>query len=302
MVEWYCAPGGRQIGPFGEDQLREMIRVGQVSPQDAVWRQGMTDWVPAATVPQLFPVPGAPMAMPLPAQAQPGAGGPLPVMTLSYATPAAAALAPAPFSAPEYDPGPFTKLGGTFTVKGSRWSGPAVASPIAIYLLKVAQQNSGVYGGGLVGYMVATALTKNDDTRSCDLFQLPEPVRTALDPKSKRKRGGDVIILRRDATSLIKLGRINNTLLIRLGPDRFGVVVGLFSKGRIRQFLTGNGWTLNAELMPTAAPTHGSGYGRPDGVPPPGMGIVKRVLLIVLAIIIFVAVVALRVGCDHSRY
>jgi hypothetical protein len=150
--------------------------------------------------------------------------------------------------------------------------------------------------------MVAAALTKSDDTRSCDLFQLPEPVRAALDPKSKRKHATDVIILRRDAISLVKLGALNNTISIKVGPDRFGVITGLFSKGRIRQFLTSNGWTLNAELMPTAAPTHGSGYGRPDGAPARGMNIFARIGLILLAIVILVAIVGLRVGCDNNRY
>jgi hypothetical protein len=302
MAEWYCAPGGQQTGPFAEDRLREMIRSGQIGPGDAVWCQGMSDWVPASTVPGLFPQAGGPTAMPLaPPSPPPAAGGPVSVIALSYATPAAAPMAPAPFMAPEYDPGPFLKLGSSFTVKGSRWSGPAVASPTAIYLLKVAQQKGAAYGGGLVGYMVASALAKNDDTRSCDLFQLPEPVRAALDPKSKRKHAIDVIILRRDAISLVKLGAINNTMSIKVGPDRFSVITGLFSRGRIRQFLTGNGWTLNAELMPTAAPTHGSSYGRPDGVAPPGMNIFARIGLILLAIFIFVAVVAMRVGCDNRR-
>ena len=172
-------------------------------------------------------------------------------------------MEPAPFEAPEFDAGPFLKVGRTFSVRGSPWLGLAVASPRAFYLLKVAQ-NANYHGGGLVGALVSAAMTKHDDTRTCDLAQLPPPVRSALDPKGKRERG-DVVILRRDAVSLVKMGRINNLIRVWTGGDRFGITTGMFRNGPIRRFLTENGWTINAPLVPTAAPTHGTGYGRPDG-------------------------------------
>lgn len=48
-VEWYYAADGRQMGPVSEAALRGMLGSRQVSPNDLVWREGMSDWQPAGT-------------------------------------------------------------------------------------------------------------------------------------------------------------------------------------------------------------------------------------------------------------
>jgi hypothetical protein len=41
---------GQQRGPVSEDQLRQMIATGTISPDTLVWREGMADWQPLASV------------------------------------------------------------------------------------------------------------------------------------------------------------------------------------------------------------------------------------------------------------
>lgn len=48
-MEYWIIVDGKAQGPYGID---EMIRRG-VTPSTPVWRQGMTEWVPAATVREL---------------------------------------------------------------------------------------------------------------------------------------------------------------------------------------------------------------------------------------------------------
>jgi len=65
MSNWYYVVDGRQAGPVGEQQLREMLTAGQIPLTALVWREGMPNWVPAGSVPGM--IPGAP---PLPPAAQ----------------------------------------------------------------------------------------------------------------------------------------------------------------------------------------------------------------------------------------
>jgi hypothetical protein len=41
---------GQQQGPVSEDQLRQMVATGAISPDTLVWREGMADWQPLASV------------------------------------------------------------------------------------------------------------------------------------------------------------------------------------------------------------------------------------------------------------
>jgi hypothetical protein len=333
MARWYCAPDGEQQGPFDESQVREMVRSRRLAADAPVWSEGMAEWMPLRSFPQLLP--GAqpvrqaqaarpaqvaqraqttqriqraqPAASPQPGAPRDSRSGATPATvaqaaaprTLSYATPAAPALEPAPFAGVEFDPGPFLKMGRQFSVKGSPWLGPAVASPKAIYLLKVTQ-NVHSHGGGVVGALVSAAMTTHEDTRTCDISQLPPPVRTALDPAGEHQQC-DVIILRREAVSMVKVAAINNLVRVWVGGDRFGIPTGLFRNGAIRRSLTDNGWTINAALMPTAAPTHGPAYGG-KLAGPTGPGTLARIGYILLTIAIFVAVVVLRVSCQMQRH
>ena len=52
---WYFARQGQQFGPVSSGQLREMARTRQVLPTDLIWKQGMGSWVPAGSLPDLFP-------------------------------------------------------------------------------------------------------------------------------------------------------------------------------------------------------------------------------------------------------
>lgn len=42
----YIAKNGTQTGPFTEDQLKEMLGNGLISPGDLAWHDGVTDWQP----------------------------------------------------------------------------------------------------------------------------------------------------------------------------------------------------------------------------------------------------------------
>ena len=81
--QWYYSRGGQQAGPVTTDQLRQMVASGQLTPQDLVWADGMANWQPLGTVPQLGAA-GAPM--PQPGFAPPGApyAGPIPGQVVGY--------------------------------------------------------------------------------------------------------------------------------------------------------------------------------------------------------------------------
>jgi hypothetical protein len=51
---WYYAVGNsQQQGPVDLATLQRLIASGQIGPNDLVWRDGMADWVPASSVPEL---------------------------------------------------------------------------------------------------------------------------------------------------------------------------------------------------------------------------------------------------------
>ncbi len=41
---------GQQQGPVSEDQLRQMVATGVIGPDTLVWREGMADWQPLASL------------------------------------------------------------------------------------------------------------------------------------------------------------------------------------------------------------------------------------------------------------
>lgn len=69
MKQWYCNIKGQQYGPVGEDVLREWVAQHRVTAQDLVWAEGMTNWLPAGQVTEIFSA----------AATSPAAGGPPPV-------------------------------------------------------------------------------------------------------------------------------------------------------------------------------------------------------------------------------
>jgi hypothetical protein len=92
--QWFYGQDGTQRGPIDLEALRALAASGQLRPHDLVWRQGMTDWLPATQVmPELF-APAPPIA-PVPAPVAPAPVAP---------TPAAPAPPAAPYAPPAADP------------------------------------------------------------------------------------------------------------------------------------------------------------------------------------------------------
>lgn len=53
IVQFFTAVNGQQHGPYGLDQLPQLIQAGSVTRDTLVWKAGMANWVPASTVPEL---------------------------------------------------------------------------------------------------------------------------------------------------------------------------------------------------------------------------------------------------------
>ncbi|WP_193211914.1 GYF domain-containing protein [Luteolibacter marinus] len=53
MEQWYYGSEAGQHGPVDEDELRAMILSGGVGARTLVWREGMVDWRPIQSVPEL---------------------------------------------------------------------------------------------------------------------------------------------------------------------------------------------------------------------------------------------------------
>ncbi len=52
---WYFGRDNQRYGPYALPQLVKMVDAGQLQRTDLVWKEGMPDWVPAGTIPDLFP-------------------------------------------------------------------------------------------------------------------------------------------------------------------------------------------------------------------------------------------------------
>ncbi|MBX9787880.1 MAG: DUF4339 domain-containing protein [Pirellulales bacterium] len=90
--EWYYAVDGRQAGPVAEALLKQLIGSGQVRPQDLVWRDGMPQWQPAASVLGLLAAQAATVSAG-PPSVPPSAGNPFDpgsAATAAYVMPRAA--------------------------------------------------------------------------------------------------------------------------------------------------------------------------------------------------------------------
>jgi membrane protease subunit (stomatin/prohibitin family) len=69
-VQWYAAINGQQAGPYDDGAIRGEISGGRVTRETAVWKQGMANWTPAGSVPELanaFAAMPPPMPPPPPA-------------------------------------------------------------------------------------------------------------------------------------------------------------------------------------------------------------------------------------------
>lgn len=52
--EWFYGTGAGQAGPVPEAHLKAWLANGQLSPQTLVWKAGMQQWLPAASIPELW--------------------------------------------------------------------------------------------------------------------------------------------------------------------------------------------------------------------------------------------------------
>jgi hypothetical protein len=54
MFEWHYTKDKQPHGPVNSTQLKALAASGQLLPTDLVWKDGMTQWVPAATLKSMF--------------------------------------------------------------------------------------------------------------------------------------------------------------------------------------------------------------------------------------------------------
>jgi hypothetical protein len=47
---YHYSLNGQQLGPVSEDQIRQMVASGQLTAATLIWREGMAEWQPVATV------------------------------------------------------------------------------------------------------------------------------------------------------------------------------------------------------------------------------------------------------------
>lgn len=52
-VQFFVAAGGQQTGPFGVDQLTQMVQAGTFKRESLVWKAGMAQWSEASSVAEL---------------------------------------------------------------------------------------------------------------------------------------------------------------------------------------------------------------------------------------------------------
>src|SRR5881397_528304 len=49
-MPWYYAEGGLQNGPVTDEEFSDLVRIGKVRGDTLVWREGMANWQPYATL------------------------------------------------------------------------------------------------------------------------------------------------------------------------------------------------------------------------------------------------------------
>lgn len=55
MSDWFYGKESMQYGPIGEATLKARIAIGEILPQDLVWRKGMGFWMPVQEVSDFYP-------------------------------------------------------------------------------------------------------------------------------------------------------------------------------------------------------------------------------------------------------
>ena len=95
-MNWYYAKNGAQHGPVALEDMKSRVSMGEISPGDLAWREGMADWMPVSTIAELKvePPPARSPEAGMPAQSSESYNAPAPE---PYRPPTAAAGAPAAY-------------------------------------------------------------------------------------------------------------------------------------------------------------------------------------------------------------
>lgn len=93
-MNWYYAKNGHQNGPVPTEDMIDRVAMGEISPTDLAWCEGMADWLPVSQIPQLKVLP--PVRDEMPAAAATGAA---PQQATPYQAPVSMAPAPASYVA-----------------------------------------------------------------------------------------------------------------------------------------------------------------------------------------------------------
>lgn len=193
------------------------------------------------------------------------------------------------------DQGPFVRVGKAFVISKKRWYGPVVASAQALYLVHV-RANNQLAAFGLAGALLSAALDKRRSTIATSrLDGLPEPIRNFLGKKIKPATM--VLVLPKTAASRVSLSGVNNCMIVRIGNDIIKIDTPMLRNGNTRATMAELSWKLNADLTPTSEPLHGDSAQLEQLTPPRPMAL--RILLFVLAIAIFLGIIALRIYAGH---
>jgi uncharacterized membrane protein YphA (DoxX/SURF4 family) len=168
-MNWYYATNGHQKGPLPTEDLKSRIAMGEVSPTDLAWREGMADWMPVGSIPELK-VEAAPARvdmLPSPGASQDPESAPTPQPYTPPASPAAPApgYSPMPGQQPSQGLAIASMICGILSLVGCCiWPVAGVLALVAIVLghISVSRANSepqrfggkGMAKGGLVtGYL-----------------------------------------------------------------------------------------------------------------------------------------------------
>ena len=91
-MNWYYAKNGHQNGPVPTEDMIDRVAMGEISPTDLAWCEGMADWLPVSEIPQLKVLP--------PVQDEPAAASN--IGPSAQASPYQAPAAAAPSASPSY--------------------------------------------------------------------------------------------------------------------------------------------------------------------------------------------------------
>ena len=56
MSEWFIYSNNQQSGPFAMNQLQQMVTMGSVTKETYLWKNGMSNWMPAGQIVELAPL------------------------------------------------------------------------------------------------------------------------------------------------------------------------------------------------------------------------------------------------------